>query len=625
MRSMLDHLLSLGLTIALLIAAICAASSAGAVVYVKTGESIQAAIRASSPGEILMVSNGTYKERINVTKSLTLIGDGGPVVDARDSGSAITLSADGVSLEGFCAIRSGEEPRDAGIRVLSKNCTVRDNLVKRNGGYGILLYKAANNLISGNVISGNANDGISLESSINNILDGNSIRGNRDGIYMELSRANTVRSNEISGNLYGIYIYNNNDSGSIISNGKGSKRVSIKYHPVEENSNHDVSKIDPNFSSNRIYKNNLTDNEENAYDNGFNHWDNGSVGNSYSDFNSRYQGCTDRNKDGICDSSYKVPGRSNEDHFPKASKDALLIYRSVGFKGWELRMFRFTFSPGESMSVDFTVPKNYSGWVSVIPASAAHWNAGKRSDTLYYKDLSGSREGTLAFDAPADNGSYDLRMYDDTTHEVVTSLGFQVKPPSISASPSSVTIVDPIEVSYSGAPGYDADWIGMYSVGSDNARPISKHYLGGSENGSLVFMADNGGTYDFRIFQDGGLTKIASSQPVNVKFMAGIKVVAKPNHVEPGGLVTVTYCGASAGSVIGMYGVARPDKFWIDMQPVGPQSCGRITLRVPTTPGTYDFRLFRDNINRQILGQSDAVTVGGGGNLLQSGNGLTPC
>jgi nitrous oxidase accessory protein len=624
MRSMPEHLLSLGLTITLLIAALCAASRAEAVVYVKPGESIQAVIRTSSAGDIIMVSNGTYKERINITKSLSLIGDGGSVVDARGSGSAIILSADGISLEGFCAIRSGEEPRDAGIMVLSKNCTVRGNLVKRNGGHGILLYKTANNLVSGNMVSGNANDGISLERSFNNILDGNSIRGNRDGIHMEFSRANTVKSNEISGNLYGIYISNSNDSRSITYNGKGSKGVSIKYHPVEANSNHDVSKIDPSFSSNLIFKNNLTDNEENAYDNGFNHWDNGSVGNSYSDFNSRPQGCTDRNKDGICDSSYKVPGRSQEDHFPKASKDALLIYRSVGFKGWELRMFRFTFSPGESMSVDFTIPTNFSGWVSVIPAYADHWNAGKMSDTLSYKDMSGSCEGTLSFDAPADNGSYDLRMYDDTTHEVVTSLGFQVKPPSISASPSSVTIVDPIEVSYAGAPGYDADWIGMYSVGADDVRPISKQYLGGSENGVLEFVADNGGTYDFRMFQDGALTKVASSGPVNVKFMAGIKVVANPGHVEPGGLVTITYCGASAGSVIGMYGVARPDKFWIDMQPVGPQSCGRITFRVPTTPGTYDFRLFRDNINRQILGQSDAVTVGGGGNLLQSGNGLTP-
>ena len=621
---MSEHLLSLGLTIALLIAAICSAGSAGAVVYVKPGESIQAAIHASSSGEIIKVFNGTYKERVNVTKSLTLIGEGGPVVDAMGMGSSIILSADGVSLEGFCAIRSGEGPRDAGIKVLSKNCTVKGNVVKRNGSHGILLYMAVNNLISGNVISGNANDGIFLESSFNNTLDGNSIQGNRDGIYIEASRANTVRSNEISGNLYGIYIPNNNDSSSVTSKGKGSKGVSIKYQSAPEESNHDVSRVGHSFNSNILYKNNLTDNDENAYDGGFNQWDNGSVGNSYSDFNSLSQGCTDRNKDSICDSSYKIPGRSQGDHFPKASKDAIITYRSAGFKGCELSMSRFTFSPSESMYVDFTVPKNFSGWVSVVPSSVDHLNAGKSPYASFYDGPSGSCEGTLAFGAPADNGSYDLRMYDDTTKEEVTFLGFQVKPPSISASPSSVTIVDPIEVRYSGAPGYDADWIGMYSVGADDARPISKRYLGGSENGTLEFVADNGGIYNFRMFQDGRLTKIATSDPINVRSMAGIKVVAKPDHVDPGGQVTITYCGASVGSVIGMYGVARPDRFWIEMKSVGPQSCGRIIFRVPTTPGTYDFRLFKDNITKQILGQSDVVIVGGGGNLLQSGNGLTP-
>ena len=40
--------------------------------YVKPGQSIQAAINAASPGQIVEVQNGTYHERVNVTKQLTL-------------------------------------------------------------------------------------------------------------------------------------------------------------------------------------------------------------------------------------------------------------------------------------------------------------------------------------------------------------------------------------------------------------------------------------------------------------------------------------------------------------------------------------------------------------------------
>ncbi len=40
---------------------------------------------------------------MNVNKQLTMRGIGMPVVDARFSGSAITLAADGIRLEGFSA------------------------------------------------------------------------------------------------------------------------------------------------------------------------------------------------------------------------------------------------------------------------------------------------------------------------------------------------------------------------------------------------------------------------------------------------------------------------------------------------------------------------------------------
>src|SRR3990170_7751450 len=76
--------------------------------------SIQDAINASSSGDTIQVQNGTYYENVNVTKQLTLRGTGMPVVDAGGSGSTIKLSADGIILEGFTVIVSGDFP-EAGL------------------------------------------------------------------------------------------------------------------------------------------------------------------------------------------------------------------------------------------------------------------------------------------------------------------------------------------------------------------------------------------------------------------------------------------------------------------------------------------------------------------------------
>src|SRR4030066_2147947 len=99
--------------------------------------SIQDAIKASSNGDTILVKSGTYIENVKVNKQLTLRGIGNPVVDAGGSGSAITLAANGITLEGFKATGSGND-QEAGIRVTSFNNTLTGNKASKNY-YGIYL------------------------------------------------------------------------------------------------------------------------------------------------------------------------------------------------------------------------------------------------------------------------------------------------------------------------------------------------------------------------------------------------------------------------------------------------------------------------------------------------------
>ncbi|MCX8207533.1 MAG: hypothetical protein N3G75_06840 [Methanothrix sp.] len=103
--------------------------------------SVQEAINAADAGDTIEVHSGIYFEHVYVSKSLTLIGvdtgGGMPVIDAEGIGSAITISADNVTLRGFKVTNSGKcGCGNAGINVLSNNNTITDNVAQGNK-YGI--------------------------------------------------------------------------------------------------------------------------------------------------------------------------------------------------------------------------------------------------------------------------------------------------------------------------------------------------------------------------------------------------------------------------------------------------------------------------------------------------------
>ncbi|MEI8003328.1 MAG: NosD domain-containing protein [Methanothrix sp.] len=587
---------------------------ANAAFSVKPGTSIQSAIDAATPGQIIEVQNGTFYERVNVTKPLILKGVGKPIIDAGGMGSAITISANGSTLLGFTATGSGKDAKDAGIRVLSDGNIIKDNTAIKNNNYGIILYYVDKNTVFLNTVVENKNGGILLIHSNNNQIWGNYAGMNWNGISLQTSRGNIINTNNLTRNKMGISISNINLSESITKRGKG---MSIAYVSSRQSTTYNIDKNSTSSSqgTNLLYQNNLQDNDQNAFDDGDNKWDNDKAGNHYSNYDDRVQGCKDRNRDGICDVGYSISGGHNVDRLPKAAPDAILSYRSTGVVGFELKMEQKTYLPGREVNVNYVAPRNFSGWVGVMKTDQPRGSASQKK-ALSYQSLAGS-SGILKLKAPADNGSYDLRMYNATSGEEMSSLNFLVNIPTITATPASVNTCEQITVSYTGAPGYENDWIAMYQSGSSDTSYIVRQYLDGNENGTITLEAPDQGSYDFRIFENDSYTRLATSNNVVAKVLKGTKVVASSSHVAPGGIVTVTYWGAppEGTGIIGMYGVNRPDKFALEKRSIGSKNCGRITWRLPSTPGQYDFRMFRSDITDinqgayQLLGQTNVVTV----------------
>ncbi len=603
-------------------------------VAVHEGDSIQAAINAATSGDTIEVYSGTYQESIDVNKPLTLrgidSGSGMPFVDT-DDGPAIVLSADGITLEGFLARSSSSWGTDAGVLVISKNNVIRNNAASGNGNAGMVFLESHNNTIIGNTVEGNRNEGLSLKNSSYNLLEDNTANDNRYGIKLQGSQENTIRGNIATGNRFdGIYLegsakniveYNyagdnwggisldnsrdniirrndildneegidlayRNSSGDVKSEGKG---VYISYNSQSSESR--------GYANNTLYQNNLS-NRENAYDDGLNRWDNGRVGNNYSDFNDPAEGCEGRK---ICDEEYRISGGSSVDRFPLAASTSPRASggsSGSGPGGSELLPTKYSFLPGSEMGVKFTAPVNFEAWASLA----------KGNETWGDQHLGQNTSGNLKFTAPDEEGSYRLRMYDKNGTEIL-SFPFNVTVPRITASPSPASTCEKIYVSFSGAPGLEKDWIGMYRPGGADA--ISWQQLSGRQTGTLAFSTTEAGAYEFRMFESEGSQPLVTSGVVQVEVRLGIKVIAEPSHVAPGGTITVTFWGApaSGSGVLGMYGIMRPDKFHVEKRRIGSKSCGSMTFRAPSQPGQYDFRMFGDDINRPILGYSNVVTV----------------
>jgi parallel beta-helix repeat protein len=122
--------------------------------------SIQLAINGARPGDVIDVNSGTYRENVVVFKNVTLrghnTGGGLPEINAGGSGSAITITGNGTTIEGFNLTNSGHcGCGNAGLSIQSSNNTIFNNIICKNK-YGVYIRQGKNNsLISNDLINNN--------------------------------------------------------------------------------------------------------------------------------------------------------------------------------------------------------------------------------------------------------------------------------------------------------------------------------------------------------------------------------------------------------------------------------------------------------------------------------------
>jgi hypothetical protein len=270
-------------------------------------------------------------------------------------------------------------------------------------------------------------------------------------------------------------------------------------------------------------------------------------------------------------------------------------------------------------------------WIGLYDASGAlssnrEWQYLNRS---HDKPAAGSSNASVSFTMPSTPGSYNLRLFANSSYTLVaTSAPVTVT----SAGPASTIAIGARRVSagatiaatIANGPGTPGDWIGLFDTSSGVTDYLQWKYLNGSfskpaaglAGATVTFTAPaTVGTYELRLFANSSYTLAATSAPITV---AAPAVTLDSETVKAGGTVTVTIAGGPGqpGDWIGLYdesGSLVQYQQWqylngAQTKPEVGLTDATVTFTAPSTPGTYNVRLFT-NSSYVLLATSAAFIV----------------
>jgi parallel beta-helix repeat protein len=227
-------------------------------------DTIQEAINsgATLDGDIITVKAGTYRENIEVNKTLTILGEdkATTIIDADRNGTGVKITAGNVTFSGFTVENSQSSCGGIWLQT-SGNCTITNNIAKGNY-FGIYLNNSASNILKNNEIKDNIfNFGVTgedLADFCNDVDSSNTVNGktiiylaNQNGVdinsvYPEagclilLNCTNiTVQNLDLVNNSNGILLINTHNStlqnNNVTNCHEGIKLISSENNILKNN------------------------------------------------------------------------------------------------------------------------------------------------------------------------------------------------------------------------------------------------------------------------------------------------------------------------------------------------------------------------------------------------------
>ncbi|MFQ5408198.1 MAG: parallel beta-helix domain-containing protein [Anaerolineales bacterium] len=182
----------------------------GPTITVRTGESIQAALDAATPGAVILVESGMYAEELFVEVDyISLIGlgdgEGRPVLDGQaEFENGVSGTGHHFTMENFIV----RNYRRNGVLVTGvEGVTLRNILTENTGEYGLFPIHASGVLVENCVSTGASDTGIYVGQSRDIVIQNNEAYENVSGFEVENSVGALVANNYAHDNTAGILVF----------------------------------------------------------------------------------------------------------------------------------------------------------------------------------------------------------------------------------------------------------------------------------------------------------------------------------------------------------------------------------------------------------------------------------
>lgn len=216
--------------------------------------SIRKAIEIAKDFDSITVLPGLYKEgALQLTKSLTIIGQNYPILDGENKYEILLISGQNITVKGLAFRNSGYSALNdfASIKLVdASKVTITGNKIT-NAYFAIHISNTSFASVKNNIITGSptseqlTGNGIHLWKSSYALIENNNVQGHRDGIYFEFVTHSTIRNNHSEKNIrYGLHFMFSNDdaylNNTFRNNGAGvavmySKKVKMENNHFDQN------------------------------------------------------------------------------------------------------------------------------------------------------------------------------------------------------------------------------------------------------------------------------------------------------------------------------------------------------------------------------------------------------
>lgn len=259
--------------------------------------SINEAIRNAISTDIIFIKEGIYKEHnINVDKKVKITGEDSvnTIIDCSGN-NGITLKSSFVDLSNLQIINASEyaiATSSSSVGSIINNCIIN---VPRDG-IGIDIRSSDNKISNSSIFSNYlGKHGVKISGS-KNIVDNCNIQTFKNGILILLnSNNNNILNSNIINAETGIDLRLDSDNNMVYN-------CNIYYNLLG-------IKIWQSSKDNLIYYNNFWRNDENAFSEENNSWDNGKIGNYWKEYTGK-----DIDGDGIGETPYVISGQISDNY-----------------------------------------------------------------------------------------------------------------------------------------------------------------------------------------------------------------------------------------------------------------------------------------------------------------------